>query len=273
MKLVILYSGGLDSFIMKRLAHSRYPDVDPILVHFDIGQDYSEKERVAIEDSGYDVDIRKVEWLSKGEELSGKQENNSGNIFIPGRNMILSSLAASIYSPDEVWMGGLKGEDHKRATDKNKTFIDKSNDLWSYVYSPFDTVPRLVFPLIQEGWGKFEAVEWIYKNGLATAEELLATSSCLADTVEKNCGHCVVCCRRKYIFMQLGIHEEYEKDPLTGEANLKMCIEMLNTKEGDVDIHYDEYRMREIIPGLKIQFQSNDHDYIIGKLSEKLRAL
>ena len=43
----------------------------------------------------------------------------------------------------------------------------------------------------KEGWGKFEAVSWVYTNGYATKEELLRTSSCLSDSHSKNCGHCV----------------------------------------------------------------------------------
>ena len=53
-KIVILYSGGLDSFIMKKLAEAKYPDLDLTLVHFDIGQAYSEKEDNAIKNSGFE---------------------------------------------------------------------------------------------------------------------------------------------------------------------------------------------------------------------------
>lgn len=271
-KVVILYSGGLDSFIMKKLAEAKYPNLELTLAHFDIGQGYSEKEMNAIQNSGYDVDIRKVEWLSKGQELSGKNENNSGNIFIPGRNMILSGLAASIYSPDEVWMGGLKGEDHAKATDKNKEFIDRSNHIWSYVYSPFETVPKLVFPLIDENWGKFEAVKWVFEEGGASTQDILKTSSCLGDSLAKNCGHCVVCCRRKYIFKQLGFEEEYEQDPLTGKDNLNMIIEMLETDPNtpDDEVHYDQWRRREILPGLYIEFETDDHQKLISIMKDFL---
>jgi len=272
-KIVILYSGGLDSFIMKKLAESK--GYETKLVHFDIGQGYSKKEMDAIHNSGYDVEIRKVDWLRPQQELSGKQENNSGNIFIPGRNLILSSLAASIYLPDEVHMGGLKGEDHAGATDKTKTFIDKTNDTWSYVYSPFDTIPKLVFPLVDQNWGKFEAVKWLYENDHATKEEILSTSSCLSDSESKNCGTCVVCCRRKYIFKQLGFEEEYENEPLTGKDNLNMIIEMLKTDPNtpDNEVHYDKWRRREIIPGLYIEFGTEDHKELISIMEAKLKEI
>ncbi len=270
-KVTILYSGGLDSFIMKKLAESKGYETE--LLHFDIGQGYSKKEMDAITNSGYDVEIRKVDWLRPNQELSGKQENNSGNIFIPGRNLVLATLAASIKMTDEIHMGGLKGEDHAKATDKNKTFIDKTNDVWSYVYSPFDTIPKLVFPLVDQNWGKFQAVQWLYENGHATKEEILATSSCLSDSESKNCGSgCVVCCRRKYIFKQLGFEEEYEQDPLNGIDNLKMVIEMLKTPKDakDEDVHYDHWRREEILPGLYIEFGTNDHEKLIAIMEDKL---
>ena len=272
-KITILYSGGLDSFIMKKLAESQGFETN--LIHFDIGQGYSQKETDAINNSGYDVEVRKVDWLRPQQELSGKQENNSGNIFIPGRNLVLATLAASITLSDEIWMGGLKGEDHAGATDKNRNFINKTNETWSYVYSPFDTVPKLVFPLVDQMWGKFEAVQWLYENGHATKEEILSTSSCLSDSKEKNCGHCVVCARRKYIFKQLGFEEEYAQDPLTGKDNLNMIIEMLKTPKDakDSDVHYDIWRRREIIPGLYLEFETEDHDTLITIMEKKLKEI
>lgn len=269
-KITILYSGGLDSFIMVKLAKSLGYDYN--LVHFDIGQEYNEKELKAIKDSGFDVEIRNVDWLTSKTVLSGKQENNSGNIFIPGRNMVLSSLAASIYLPDEVWLGGLKGEDHAQATDKNEKFVQKTNKLWEHVYSPFDTVPKLVFPLVDKMWGKFEAVEWAVQH--APIEDILSTSSCLSGE-PGNCGTCVVCCRRKYIFKQLGFKEEYNKDPLESASNLKMLIEMLETPVDakDADVHYDSWRRREIIPGLYLEFDTDNNKLIINILKQKLNVL
>lgn len=269
-KITILYSGGLDSFIMVKLAQSLSYDYN--LVHFDIGQEYNNKEAKAIDDSGFDVEVRKVDWLNASSELFGKQENNSGNIFIPGRNMVLASLAASIYLPDEVWLGGLKGEDHAQATDKNAKFVQKTNELWSHVYGVFDTVPKLVFPLVDQNWGKFEAVEWATHH--ADIKDILKTSSCLSEE-PGNCGHCVVCCRRKYIFKQLGFEETYNADPLESISNLKMVIEMLKTPKDakDEDTHYDSWRRREIIPGLYKEFDTTNHKTILGILEPKLKLL
>jgi len=259
-KIVILYSGGLDSFIMKKLADSL--GYETTLVHYDIGQEYSEKEMNAIKYSKFDVDIRTVDWLKSASNTKSKDGNvGAGNIFIPGRNMVLASLAASTDLPDEVWMGGLKGEDHSTATDKNNVFINKTNELWSYVYSPFSTVPKLVFPLLEREWGKYEAVEWLYKTNKTEISDIIQTSSCLKNTKEKNCGTCIVCCRRYFIFKQLGFTEIYASHPLTNVNNINMIIEMLDT-DADEDVHYDKWRRREIIPGLYLELNTKDHKKI-----------
>ncbi len=258
MKVVILYSGGLDSFIMKKYADSKGYDVT--LVHYDIGQPYSKKEDEAIKNSGYSVDVRKIDWLRSESEIKSKT-GTVGNIMIPGRNLVLATLAASTYLPDQIWMGGLKGEDHVRATDKNKKFITETNKLWSYVYSPYNTIPKLVFPLVENNWGKFEAVKWAYDSHNATQEEILKTSSCLNNSDTKNCGSCVVCCRRKYIFMQLGFSEPMEVDPLSNKENRDMIIDMLRDTG-----RYDSFRKQEILPGLYIEFGTANHDELLQKI-------
>ena len=269
-KVVILYSGGLDSFVMLKLARSK--GIEPILVHYDIGQEYSEKELNAIKYSKENVQIRKVDWILSASDLKGKEGNACGNIMIPGRNMTLACLAASAFLPDEIWMGGLKGEDHENATDKNGIFVQKMNDVFAYVMSPYNPIPKLVFPLVQEMWGKFEAVKWVYESGNATVEEILHTSSCLSSE-EGCCGKCIVCCRRNYIFKQLGFSEKYNSDVLKEANNIKMIIEMLNTKDSDIKPHYDKWRRQEILPGLYLEFNTNDHLELIKILEGKLNEL
>ena len=252
-KVVILYSGGLDSRIMLHLAESM--DLDVKLVHYDIGQPYNEKELQAIKKAKLPVEIRKVDWVISQEDIKSKDGNAAGNIMIPGRNLTLATMAASAFLPDEIWMGGLKGEDNKGATDKNYGFIKHTNSVFDYVFKPYERTPRLVFPLLEKDFGKFEAVEWAYHNGLSK-EDILNTSSCLSGD-DGNCGECIVCFRRKFIFKQLGFSEKYNHDPLESMQNLMMVKEMIasqKTIRDDNNTHYDAYRRREIIPGLLKEF-------------------
>ncbi|MGZ4849781.1 MAG: 7-cyano-7-deazaguanine synthase [Candidatus Bathyarchaeia archaeon] len=245
MKICILYSGGLDSLIMKRYAEVYYPNAQIDLVWYNIGQEYNSKEYLALPSS---AKIRTVQWLD--DDTLTVEKENTQNIMIPGRNMALAVLAACQFLPDEIWLGALMGEVHEEATDKNWDFLFEVNNLLSYVLAPYGKNPEVKFPLAEAGMGKLESVQWFLENG-GTKEQVLNSSSCLSGGVHKNCGQCIVCLRRWGIFYQLGIEEEYEKHPVwnMSEPNKKMVCEMLKGELGE-ECHYDEYRRREIIPAL-----------------------
>lgn len=271
-KVVILYSGGLDSFVMWKLAEKEGYDYK--LVHFDIGQPYNKKELDAINSLVGDIiEIRKVDWIEKEDDIKNKG-NESGNIFIPGRNLTLASLAASIYLPDEIWLGALMGEIHNYATDKNMEFIKRTNETFEYVFSPFERQPKVVFPLVDRKLGKYEEVKWLLDNDIPT-EDILKTSSCLSGE-EGKCGTCVVCCRRHYIFKGLGFDEKTNRHPLENPENVKMIIKMIDNEINNSNDHYDEYRRKEILPGLckeyNLPYTNNSLKEIKGKLEEKLKG-
>jgi len=268
MKIVILYSGGMDSLAMLELAKENHKDDEIVLCHYDIGQPYAAKEMLSIKNSTKKVDIRKVDWIRDDSGVVAKKSNpNAGRIFIPGRNLVLATMAASAYLPDEIWMGGLKGEDNPGATDKNKEFVDRTNETMAYVFRPFSPVPKLVFPLVDKLWGKYNTAEYLFNK--VGPEAILKTSSCLSDT-EGNCGTCITCLKRNYMFKQLGFEEKYEKHAMTDKNNVTMAIEMLKTDHDDKTAHYDKYRLQEIVPGLYIEYNTTDHDVIIKKLQELL---
>jgi 7-cyano-7-deazaguanine synthase in queuosine biosynthesis len=251
-KVVILYSGGLDSFAMRQMA--TYKDTDYIYLYFDIGQEYALKEMAVLP---ADVIIRTVDWLGYGlNELKGKEGSSSGNIFIPGRNGTLASLAASIYTPDEIWMGALLGETHDGSTDKNYEFLKRINHLFAYMYRDFERTPVVRFPLADAGMDKWNVVDYLLGEGI-TPKEIMATSSCLSGTLTP-CGHCVVCCRRRGIFSQFGFNEQYLIEPFLARDNFKMLSEMLMFEIGEInECHYDAHRRNEIVPTL-VDFWEGD---------------
>lgn len=254
-KIVILYSGGLDSLIMKRYAEVHNPDVDVICVWYDIGQAYARKEEAVLPSF---VIKHKLDWLESDTVLVGKEGSASGNIFIPGRNLVLATAVACNYLPDEVWMGALLGEMHEDSTDKNYKFAVMASNTLTYVLSPFKaTGVKVKFPLADANFNKLRAVEWAVKNGVTVAD-ILKSSSCLSGEAG-NCGACVVCFRRWGIFKQLGIVGEiYNVDPLTVDANLDMVGEMLH------GTHYDDDRKSEILPALPdLYLDRASHAYIL----------
>lgn len=254
--ITILYSGGLDSRIMYHMAQVLRPEDNIRCIWFDIGQPYNEKEFRALPSF---VEVRKLEWLrsldSNGQwidspegELGIKGKGNeTGQIYIPGRNAVLITQAACLTLADEVWLGALLGEVHDKATDKNYTFREKIQDLLSYTLSPFrEGKPsiKVRYPLAEFGLNKLTSVKWALDNNLPK-EDILKTSSCLS-AEPGNCGHCVVCFRRWGIFKQLGFSEPYNVDPLAVEANRSILREMLKGGES----YYDEHRRSEILPAV-----------------------
>lgn len=254
-KIVILYSGGLDSLIMDTLAKHEGHEITRVF--FNIGQPNLEKELRALEistNAGRDVRRRNVDWLGLANGPMGKAGSASGNIYIPGRNLVLASLAACIYLPDEIWLGALHGETHAGATDKNYPFRNHATDILSYTLSPFksDGV-KLVYPLAERGWNKLDAARWALTEGGLSPKDLTDSSSCLnAGEHWRKCGECVVCLRRWGLFTILGkelnvsFDETFDHHPLTCPDNRVALRQMLT---GD---YYDEARMAEVVPALPI---------------------
>lgn len=263
MNILILFSGGLDSAIMKRYAEVAYPEANVELLYVDLGHDYAYKEKATLTS---DVELLELA-LPSAKNPVGKDGSSSGNIIIPGRNLLLTVVGACLKQPDQVWLGALMGEIHAGSTDKNETFRDKLNDVLAYVFSPFDTIPKVVFPFVDQNWGKLEITQWALANGF-TKEQLMHTSSCLSG-VEGNCGSCVVCVRRNGIFAQCGFEEKYNEHPITGpNAPLDMYIEMIKGElYPDQECHYDSYRRSEIVPMLKTFFKTDNLNFIMSELT------
>jgi 7-cyano-7-deazaguanine synthase in queuosine biosynthesis len=227
--------------IMKRYAEVNYPDAEVVCVFYDIGQPYAYKERAALPDYVHQL---KLDWLGlDGDTPKAKDASSSGDIYIPGRNLVLAVNAACKYLPHQIWMGALQGEVHDSATDKNWDFLKKVSETLSYVLKPFlpDGVD-VCFPLASAGFNKFTATKWALENGVPV-ERITGSSSCLSGEVG-NCGRCVVCFRRWGIFTQLGLTEEYNVHPLECEENLQIAKEMI------YGTYYDHHRKQEIVPAL-----------------------
>lgn len=262
MEILILYSGGLDSLIMKKYAEKKHPDADVRMVYFDIGHEYAHKEKAVLPE---EVEIIDMTWFSA--TGVGKDGNNSGSIFIPGRNLMFIVNAACKYLPDKIWLGALQGEMHDAATDKNIRFKTQLTSLLNYVLSPFKDRIDVEFPLAEAGWGKKGATEFALSNGLK--DEILKSSSCMSGE-SGACGQCVVCARRWGIFKQLGLEETYNTNPLDSNDNLRMFIEMTETElDSSKEVHYDEYRREEIIPALRMEFKTNDLKEILKILQDR----
>lgn len=246
--IVILYSSGLDSFIMKKLAEKTYPDADIKCIYFKHGAPSETQELWYLP---ADVEVRCLDWLNDERTPVSKKSNPLvGPIYIPGRNMIFALLAACQDLPDEIWLGPLVDECNDLATDKNEIFREKCNDIMNYVLSPFKEEIKLVFPFVERGWRKIECVKWALENGV-TKEVLLDTVSCSFHDGEKACGECFQCLKRRLVFLNCGIDvvESYT-DPLENDFGQKIIEEILFKGMSGQITDIDEQNMFDMIKAI-----------------------
>lgn len=167
---VLLYSGGLDSFIASRLLNASYRRV-----YIPVGSRYSSKERSWIDAAWVLNDMLKVTKL----------ERSDG--FVPQRNVMLVTLAQAFADADEVVLCGVRGE---YSRDKHPRFYRDMSRLLSYtagkpvkVWSPFERMT------------KSEAVAEYLRQGYQPSDLLQLTVSCY-DPEARACGRCMSCFRR-----------------------------------------------------------------------------
>jgi len=243
MKITILYSGGLDSFIMYKLAMSNYPDADIKCVYYAHGAESEEFEIASLPDF---VIVKRIDWLGKDIRPKAKIEDPfAGEIYIPGRNMVFCTLAASQFLPDQIWLGVLRDENNNKATDKNTTFKNLSKSLISYVLSPFLDQCDIVFPFDDLGWTKEDSVRWALTHN-TTEEELKSTISCWSHNGEP-CGRCKQCFKRKLVFSINGISEKFKEDPLNSEYGFNLAKNFLTAKFLYNTTNTDELTVADLI--------------------------
>lgn len=245
-KIVILYSGGLDSYIMAHMAQRKHPEAEVVAVYYDHGQPVAQAEMALL--PGF-VQVRRVDWMNEANGPIAQPGRREGAIMIPGRNMAMAVLAACQELPDEIWLGALHGETHAKGTDKNFTFLEKMSELVNYVLGPFvhHNNIKFRFPLAEDKLDKLGAVEYALSTGLTPAE-LTATRSC-HDPRYHACGNCIQCVKRWAVFGACGFGEEYNEHPLLSEFGRKFVREMLACALGQDD-YYGPTTYREMLPGL-----------------------
>lgn len=257
--IVILYSGGLDSLMMERLARREFPNSKVTGIFFDHGQDSLKKE---IESLPAWVKVKKIDWL--GEEIKPKEKKSdpfAGAIYIPGRNLVFCVLSACYYQPDEIWLGVLADEDNRDATDKNVTFVQKTEDVLRYVLSPFTDNVRIRFPLAENGWTKTDALKSLFDSGHLTRDDVLQTSSCWFHFGEKPCGGCKQCLKRALVLRNFDIEEEHEGlHPL--DPNNRYCSNLISGYLQKENPNADERAMQRLIAA----FYGNTKFWFVGDL-------
>jgi len=203
-KVVVIYSGGMDSFTVLHNAIRAGHDV--YALSFNYGQRHV-KELICAQNVCQElgihhkiVDISAINQLIGGSSLTDDIEvpeghyaaDNMKSTVVPNRNMILLSLAvgyAVSLDAQAVYYGAHSG-DHFIYPDCRPEFVQKMNDVCQIAnYEPVD----IISPYLQQT--KIE----ILKDGLAMGLDYGKTWTCYNGR-EKACGKCGSCQERLEAF-------------------------------------------------------------------------
>lgn len=203
-KVVVIYSGGMDSFTVLhnaiRAGHEVYA------LSFNYGQRHVKElicAQAVCQELGIHhkiVDISAINQLIGGSSLTDDIEvpeghyaaDNMKSTVVPNRNMILLSLAvgyAVSLEAQAVYYGAHSG-DHFIYPDCRPEFVQKMNDVCQIAnYEPVD----IISPYLQQT--KID----ILKDGLAMGLDYSKTWTCYNGR-EKACGKCGSCQERLEAF-------------------------------------------------------------------------
>ncbi|MBI3292115.1 MAG: 7-cyano-7-deazaguanine synthase [Elusimicrobia bacterium] len=236
-RVVVMLSGGLDSYLAYRWAQAQGRDV--LGVWADLGQPYREKEYTAVQALGVSArvvpcGILRTEW---------------GNMPTPEKQIIrarngLLALIGALFG-QEVWIVALDGEMHPYMLDKNAAFFEASGRYFGQIIGEPITVAT---PFADKT--KADLVRWALGQGI-TPEEMSRSVTCY-DPSQKACGRCSACFKR-WMAMELnGVHEAYDSKPWESEwakGYIPKVAEALRSGNHD---HYSRKRCEETLAALKL---------------------
>tara|TARA_B100001175_G_C19352692_1_gene563150 strand:+ start:85 stop:741 length:657 start_codon:yes stop_codon:yes gene_type:complete len=216
-RIVVVYSGGLDSFTL--LNHSIDLGYEAFPITFNYGQKHI-KEMTYAENFCKEkslslkiIDITEINSLLEGSALTDTLEVPKGHYedesmkttVVPNRNMILISLAtayAVTINADEVWYGA-HGGDHAIYPDCRPEFVNKINETTLVAnYSPISVKA----PFIEL------SKDQILSLGIGLNLDYSKTWTCYEGR-KLACGECGSCVERLEAFANNQL-----KDPLTYQS-------------------------------------------------------
>ncbi|MGO1232117.1 MAG: 7-cyano-7-deazaguanine synthase QueC [Marinobacter sp.] len=214
---VVIYSGGMDSFTLLHLARARGLKVHAL--SFNYGQRHVRELEAASAVCQAEaiphkvIDIRAMSEVMSGSSLTSDievpeghyEEDSMKSTVVPNRNMILLSLAtgyAVTVGAQAVWYGA-HGGDHAIYPDCRPDFVEKMDAVCRVAnYEPVGV--EAPFMAMDKGE--------ILGEGLKLGLDYSQTWTCYNGR-EKACGRCGSCVERLEAFAAHGI-----EDPLSYEA-------------------------------------------------------
>lgn len=189
MKKVLLYSGGMDSWLMSKLWK---PDIK---LYVDMKTRYSENELARIRK---EPDVQVVEFPL------GQWEREDA--IIPLRNLYLAMVACNVTGSEdvEILIGATAGD---RVLDKSPAFVAKATDLLSYLYTPQHWIPegkKVKVCIDYKQYTKTDLLKMFKKQGGDLEEAFTRSFSCYNPVDGHECWHCKPCFRKFTAFSEAG---------------------------------------------------------------------
>lgn len=184
MKKVLLYSGGMDSWLIDKIWK---PDIK---LYIDINGRYSQEEIKRLPE---DVIIEKLDL--------GKFEREDK--IIPMRNLFFITLA-SLYG-DEICLGATAGD---RVLDKSIDFGKKAEELLTYLWQPqhWTSGKKIKINLDFKDYSKVDLLEIYKKQGGDLEKAFKETFSCYYPRITgEECWACKPCFRKVVAFTIAGL--------------------------------------------------------------------
>lgn len=212
---ILLFSGGLDSFIAYHMLKERGKDV--IALHVNLHLPYSNKELKAVKDLSYES---RMEVLFVDCDISKWRTDEWGDT-IPCRNLLLGAIGT--YYSNEIYLISQRGE--TSIADRTPRFFSEASEEFSKFYGQqirFGEVLNMT---------KQDMVLWYISKGYEP-ELLKRTVSCFNPTKTKiHCGRCPSCLRKAVALSYAGIDisDMFEHD-ITKYPKIKEYIKKM--KEG-----------------------------------------
>lgn len=193
---VLLYSGGMDSYIAAALLN---PD---ILLHVDTGTHYGDVERSRLTPpSGMSITRASLRDLAAWENPTTK--------ILPGRNLHLVLLGASF--ANRIWLGATAGD---RTCDKDERFARLATDLLQHIYSPQWWLPDgrpVVVELPIKRFTKRQLVRQYIEAGFPASDLAMNTFSCYFPSENgEPCAACKPCARKWVALTAEEVHPGYD---------------------------------------------------------------
>lgn len=190
MKKVLLYSGGMDSWLIDKIWK---PDLK---VYVNMHTRYSEEEIKRLKEKNSDVTI--VDFPL------GQWERDDA--IIPLRNLYLIMVICNITGSEdvEICLGATAGD---RVLDKSPTFVEKANDLLNYLYQPQHWIPegkKVKINIDFKSKTKTQLIKMFVDNGGDILDAFNESFSCYDPVDGKECWQCKPCFRK---FVSFALNE------------------------------------------------------------------